>query len=60
MWKNIKTATGSKKLPCRTSTPKVDSHHFELLLGCEFLKPKKHNMEAITKWVAIAIYTAAM
>ena len=32
-----------------------------LFFGCEFIKPKKRNIKAITEWVkAFAIYTSAM
>lgn len=41
--------------------PEVDFHRFVLFPGCEFIKPKKHNIEAITEWVkAFTIYKAAM
>ena len=34
---------------------------FVLFPDCEFVKPEKHNIEAITEWVkAFAIYTVAM
>lgn len=43
------------------ATPEVDPHRFVLFPGCEFIKPKKCNIESITEWVkAFAIYTAAM
>ena len=43
------------------ATPEVDPHRFVLFPGCEFIKPRKPNIEAITEWVkAFAIYMAAM
>ena len=43
------------------ATPEVDPHRFVLFPGCEFIKPRKRNIEAITEWVkAFAIYMAAM
>ena len=43
------------------ATPEVDPHRFVLFPGCEFIKPKKRNIESITEWVkAFSIYTAAM
>ena len=43
------------------ATPEVDPHRFVLYPGCEFIKPKKCNIEAITEMVkAFAMYMAAM
>ena len=43
------------------ATLEVDPHRFVLFPGCEFIKPKKRNIESITEWVkAFCIYTAAM
>ncbi len=43
------------------ATPEVDPHRFMLFLGCEFIKPKKRQINSISDWVrAFTVYVAAM
>ncbi len=43
------------------ATPEVDPHRFVLFPGCEFIKPKKRQINTINDWVkAFTVYMAAM